>query len=136
MRPGRFKPKSRQKIESPLNDDEFKIKSRELLDQIYNGLIDIVSNDPENCSIEYYRQNNSNLTDDKMLHFTIEKCGTYQLIINEKQKQIHLFSPISFTFFYIYDINNDRWICTMDSHNIIELLSREINDNTYGYPKF
>ena len=123
-------------MESPLNDDEFKIKSRELLDQIYNGLKDVIINNKDECSIEYYKDNNSDIKDDKILNFTINKCGTYQIIINEQFKQIHLFSPISFTFFYVYEIDNQRWICTMDSHNIIELLSREINDNTYGYPKF
>ena len=116
--------------------DDFVIESRKLFDHIYNGVLPMHNIDQINFKIEYHKHNNEIMTDTKLLNITIDEVGTWQIVINEKTQKINLFSPISYTHHYVYNKDLDSWQCTLDSHNIIELLARELNDHAQGYPHF
>ena len=127
--------KERPNRTSTISTEQFGNKSRELLNLIYFGVKEIEEID-ENMKIEYHLHESSELKDDKILNIHIETIGSYQILIDDKKSQISLFSPLSFTNLYIYNEAQQEWRSTLDGHNIIELIAREINDHCKGYPKF
>lgn len=120
---------------STISTEIFGNKSRELLNLLYFGVKEIEEID-ENVKIDYYLHNNDIIKDDKILNIHVETIGSFQVLIDDKKNQIQLFSPLSFTNIYIYNEQYQEWQSTIDGHNIIELIARELNDHCKGYPKF
>ena len=120
---------------STISTEQFGNKSRQLLNLLYFGVKDIEDVD-DNVKIDYYLHNNDIIKDDKILNIHIETIGSFQVLIDDKKSQIQLFSPLSFTNIYIYNEAYQEWQSTIDGHNIIELIARELNDHCKGYPKF
>lgn len=129
-------PKPNASLLPPVSAEEFQLESSKLMDLIYKGVLPMHNIDKMNFTIEYHKHNEQVKQDSKTLNITIDEVGTWQIIIDETGKKITLFSPISYTHFYIYNSDMEEWQCTMDSHNIIELLARELNDHAQGYPHF
>ncbi|ETO35926.1 hypothetical protein RFI_01132 [Reticulomyxa filosa] len=135
------------KVSRPIKDEkmtneEFKKMSRALLDHIYEGIKNLPEvNGSENVSIEYYRNNTKTdknedshvVKDEKIMNINVTEIGSYQIIINDTKKEIHMFSPISFTHHYIWDESLEQWRSKLDGHYLLELLARELNDHCQGF---
>ncbi len=126
--------KTKPNRKSTLSTDAFVNKSRELLNLLYFGVLEIEEID-DNVTVEYHLKMD-NIKDDKILNIHVETIGSFQVLIDEKKSQIMLFSPLSFTNTYVYNETTEQWLSTIDGHNIIEIISRELNDHCKGYPKF
>lgn len=122
-------PKPNNKLKK--TGDEFIKESKILLEKIYNGLIHLEKiNKDSNTKIKLHiNENKSNLT------ITIQELGTYVINCDYKINEIYLFSPVSTTQIYMCSFDNN-WISINDGHNIIQLLSTEINAHCQGYPNF
>ncbi len=107
-----------------LRDGEFDIRSQQSSQTTAQS-----SGDDESST-------SSVLTDEKILNIEVESIGTFQVIIIEPKQQIHVFSPLSFTHHYVYNENTEAWTSRIDGHNMLELISRELNDHCMGYPMF
>ncbi len=125
---------SRPNRKSTISTEQFLTKSRELLNLLYFGVLEIEEID-DNVTVEYHLKS-ENIKDDKILNVHVETIGSFQVLIDDKRNEITLFSPLSFTNIYIYNEIAQEWKSTIDGHNIIEIFARELNDHCRGYPKF
>ena len=62
--------------------------------------------------------------------------GVFSVKIDEAQSQLNLLSPVSGTFEYKYDAENESWLSCKDYHDMRGLITRDLLRICIGCPKF